>query len=761
MDPFLFLVTVLFILAAVDLTVGVSNDAVNFLNSAVGSRAASRRTLLIIASIGVFAGALFAGGMMEVARKGIFNPQFFTFAEVMVIFLAVMFTDIVLLDFFNTFGLPTSTTVSIVFELLGAAVAVAAFKLMANGEGFANLGQYINSGSSLTIISGIFISVGVAFTAGVIVQYFVRLIFTFEYEQRLQTAGVIWSGIALAGISYFLLFKGVKGAPFISADFLHWIEARTLGFMIGAFLFWAVIMFVLFRFFKINILRIIVLAGTFSLAMAFASNDLVNFIGPSIAGYESYLDWVKSGVSADSYLMTSLAAGYPPSTYLLFPAGLIMLLTLWFSKKARTVTETEVNLGRQSEGLERFPANPLARALVRFGANIGNNTGNILPTNWKEKIENRFQNLPFVQVKPEDGEPPAFDLVRASVNLTLSSILIAFATSMKLPLSTTYVTFMVAMGTSLSDRAWGRDSAVFRVAGVLNVLMGWFMTAFIAFTVSVIFALVMQKLGIGGIVLLIVLSVLSFWYTIVLHGRREKVKEKILAATRKADMVTAVQIIEDTAADIANGMDAVRAAYRSSIEGLEKEDIRKLREAEEAMKKLKEANEEFKYTFYGAIRRINEEIAEGSRTYLLTYDLQQDFVQSATFIAEAARQHVEDVLQPLASEQLAELQIITNQLDTYLQTCTYVLRTRDFDFFTQIKEEKKSMMERIERLLAQQAKGIKQQIYSARNSILFFSLMLETKDIISVAAQFVKLYRKLELEHTPASPWVLLTDREE
>ena len=389
MSIFLFFVIVLFTLATMDLMVGVANDAVNFLNSAIGSKAGTRRTIMIVASIGVFVGALFAGGMMEVARKGIFNPQFFTFAEVMVIFMAVMFTDLVLLDFFNTFGLPTSTTVSIVFELLGASVAVGLYKVLSNGEGLGNLNQYINSENAVTIITGIFVSVGVAFTIGIIIQYIARLIFSFNYQKRLSTVGVIWSGLSLSLISYFLLFKGLKGAPFISGDFMAWVESNISLLMLVSLVFWSTLMFLVHKILRFDILRIVVLAGTFALAMAFASNDLVNLIGPSVAGYEAFMDWTRSGMAAESYLMGSLAAGYPAKSYMLLLAGLVMVVTLWFSKKARTVTDTEVSLGRQSEGLERFGSNPLARWLVRsaFGFRI---FSTLIPVAWKSKIEERF-----------------------------------------------------------------------------------------------------------------------------------------------------------------------------------------------------------------------------------------------------------------------------------------------------------------------------------------------------------------------------------
>ena len=450
---------------------------------------------MIVASLGILAGATFSSGMMEVARKGIFHPEYFYFSEIMIIFIAVMLTDIILLDLFNTFGMPTSTTVSIVFELLGAAVAVGLWKIVHAGDNLQVLGDYINSSSAILIISGIFISVLIAFFVGSLVQFVSRFLFTFHVKKQLKWVGPIWSGLALSGLTYFLLIKGLKGASFISDTFVSYISEHTLLILGVSFLFWSALMQLLLTAYKTNILRIVVLFGTFALAMAFAGNDLVNFIGVPIAGLESYLAWDQSGSAAEGFEMSILNEPIQTKSYLLLLAGGIMVVTLWFSKKARSVTETEVNLGRQDEGAERFRSNILSRSIVRHSLYLGNFLQRMTPPAWREKIAERFQPYEEPILEHQEGGPPAFDLVRASVNLTVASALIAFATSLKLPLSTTYVSFMVAMGTSLADKAWGRSSAAFRVAGVINVIGGWFFTAFMAFTSAAIFATLIYFLG--------------------------------------------------------------------------------------------------------------------------------------------------------------------------------------------------------------------------------------------------------------------------
>lgn len=486
MDYYFIFVICLLVLAIADLVVGVSNDAVNFLNSALGSKVASRQTIFIIASLGVFIGAAFSSGMMEIARKGIFNPQFFTFEHLMVIFMAVMITDVLLLDLFNTLGLPTSTTVSIVFELLGASMVVGLLMIASDDSHKAQqLLEVINYQKAGEIIIGIFASIGIAFVVGSSVQWFSRLLFTFRIKDRIKKYGPPFAGLAIAVIIYFLLVKGMKGAVFIPEELARDIESHSLSIIGITFVFGTIITFILHRLANVNPLKIVVLLGTFSLAMAFAGNDLVNFIGVPITGFQSYQVWIASGLPASELYMDALIADVKTPELMLYAAGVVMVLTLWLSSKSMKVSETEIKLSSQHEVAERFKPNFVSRAIVNFFSKIGSFVQKMLSRKTTVLINKRFRFSPVVV----EIDKPAFDLVRASVNLMVASVLIAFASSLKLPLSTTYVSFMVAMGSSLADRAWGADSAPHRVAGVLNVIAGWFLTAAGAFTAAGLVAL--------------------------------------------------------------------------------------------------------------------------------------------------------------------------------------------------------------------------------------------------------------------------------
>lgn len=512
MEFYIIILIVLFALAFSDLIVGVANDAVNFLNSAVGSKAAPRRVILAIAAIGIIAGTMFSGGMMEVARKGIFNPHMFTLYDVMMIFLAVMFTDVLLLDLYNTFGLPTSTTVSLVFELLGAAVAVSLIKIGADVSSKLSLGNFINSSRAFEIITGIFISVGIAFTFGTVIQFITRLIFTFKYKKRLKYYGAVFSSIAITVILYFIVIKGLKGTVFSSSDMLEFVNNNTVLLLITSLLFFFLLFQVLASFTKINILVPVVLFGTMGLALAFAANDLVNFVGVAAAGLNSYEIAVQTSDPANT-LMGQLAEPVHANILILVISGVVMSATLWYSKKAKKVTKTEVDLGRQLKGEERWGTSRVARSIIKINLFLFEIYKWIAPLSVRHWIDKRFKHKDNFDHHKHESDRPSFDLIRATVNLFVASSLISFGTSLKLPLSTTYVTFMVAMGTSFADRAWGRESAEYRVNGVLTVIGGWLFTALLAFTVAFVFGLLLHLSGMIAVFLLIVVSIFFVYRT--------------------------------------------------------------------------------------------------------------------------------------------------------------------------------------------------------------------------------------------------------
>ena len=533
---YLFLVIFLFVLAIVDLSVGVSNDAVNFLNSAIGARAASFKVIIAIAAVGVFVGAALSNGMMDIARHGIYQPQHFYFSEIMCILAAVMLTDVVLLDIFNSLGMPTSTTVSMVFELVGGTVAIALVKI-ASSSGALQLGDLLNTEKAFTVILGIFLSVAIAFFFGVIVQYLSRILFSFNYKKSSKYFIGLFGGLAATSIIYFMLIKGLKTSSFMTGEFKDMVYANTGMIVLGCMVFFTILMQVL-HWLKVNVFKVVILMGTFALALAFAGNDLVNFIGVPLAGYSSYMDLMAQGgtTTTDTFLMTSLLGPAQTPWYFLVGSGVVMVIALATSKKAQNVVKTSLDLSRQSDGEESFGTSPVARVLVRNCSNISATLLSIVPTPVKNWIDSRFNQSEMIM-----DDKASFDLVRASVNVVLSRLLIALGTSLKLPLSTTYVAFMVAMGTSLADRAWGRESAVYRITGVLSVIGGWFITAGAAFTICFIVALLIYWGGIPALVAMIGLAIYSlvrshFAYKAKL--RKEALKEEVNSTVSKLRKAT-------------------------------------------------------------------------------------------------------------------------------------------------------------------------------------------------------------------------------
>ncbi len=643
---YLALIVLLFLLAASDLWVGVSNDAVNFMNSAIGSKAAKFRTIVVIAALGILCGAIMSNGMMDIARHGVFKPDLFTFNEVMTIFIAVMVTDIVLLDVFNSFGMPTSTTVSMVFELLGASFALAMIKTW--GAPGTSFGDYINSGQALGMITAIFISVGIAFAFGTLIMYITRLIFTFKYKVRMKFKIGIFGGLAITAIMYFMLFKGVKNLSFMTPETKSFIDGNILVILLVCFVVLSVVMQVL-HFMKVNVLRIVVLFGTFALAMAFAGNDLVNFIGVPLAGYSSYVDFTGSGAgNPDTYMMSSLLESARTPIGFLVGAGIIMAMTLALSKKARRVTETEVNLSRQDAGNEMFGSSRVARSLVRMASSAGNAILRITPEKAQKFVESRFQR----PVEAVNENAAAYDLLRASVNLVVSALLIALGTSLKLPLSTTYVTFMVAMGSSFADRAWGRESAVFRITGVLTVIGGWFITAAVAFISCFTIAMIMHYGGFVAQVVLITIAVAMLIHSNINYAKRKKADKgdalfyKMLSSTNSAEIVKMLQ--EHVGKNVAEITDGFSTLLIDSTDGLFNEKLHALRKSLNSVKKYKVVLKSLRRREIICLRRADVAVAvKLSTPFHLLHNALFQLYYSLLRICRPSLEHVDNNFLPI------------------------------------------------------------------------------------------------------------------
>jgi len=742
-DPYILMLIALAILATVDLVVGVSNDAVNFLNSAIGSKAIAIRNIMIIASIGVFFGAITSSGMMEVARKGIFNPGMFMFQDIMFIFMAVMITDILLLDVFNTLGMPTSTTVSIVFELLGAAVAISLIKISQNdAESISAIWNYINYEKASLIIFGILLSVVVAFSVGAIVQFVSRLIYSFNFEKRPSYINALFGGFAITAITYFIIIKGMKGTPYYK-DVKFLIEDNTLTIIAGSFLFWTLISQVFIKLFNLNVLKLIIGIGTFSLAMAFSGNDLVNFIGVPIAAWNSYEAWSVSGVEANAFSMEILAKKVPSNVWLLLIAGGIMVLTLWTSSKARNVIKTGIDLSRQGEGHEKFQPNPLSRLVVRASMGINAGLTYVLPAKTIAFVDSKFQKPVIELTKDKTYELPAFDMVRASVNLIVAGILISIATSLKLPLSTTYVTFMVAMGTSLADRAWGRESAVYRVAGVINVIGGWFLTAITAFLAAALVAYLISWDMVMIPVLLVLVAFLIGRNTIIHRKKSKEVKEQ--EYIQRADLITINGVIEESADHISGVANRVNKLYTNVVDDLSNHDLNKLRKTDKHVGKLNEEIDNLKDGVFYFIKSLDDTSVQASRFYILVLGYLQDVAQSISYISRASFKHVNNNHKNLKKGQLKDLKEIDNQLTELLGKVSSVFELRAFDDLEEILIEKQDLLKDVSDSIEKQVTRIRIEESSPKNTTLYFSILLETQDLITALMSLLQTYEEFHI----------------
>lgn len=741
----LIIIILLFILAIADLIVGVSNDAVNFLNSAIGSKVAPYKVIILVAICGIVLGSVFSSGIMEIARKGIFYPEFFTFDKILFVFLAVMLTDIVLLDIFNTMGLPTSTTVSIVFELLGASLMVGLLMTFDQNESINEAFKYINFESTGSIISGIFLSILIAFTAGIVIHYLSRLVFTFNYQQKLNKVGPYYAGLGLTAIFYFLLIKGMKGTTILSDDVKAWIDLYTLPIMGGLFVINTLTCYLLNRFAKINPLKIVVLAGTFSLAMAFAGNDLVNFIGVPITGFLAFENWQASGMAPESLYQTYLAGNdVIVPNYMLLIAGIIMALTIWLSAKAKKVTETEVSLSRQDEGEERFKPNEMSRNIVQTSMRLGNFLNILIPENIRRSYNLSFEKSKLRQAT-NTQESTAFDLVRASSNLVIASILIAWATSLKLPLSTTYVSFMVAMGSSLADRAWGRESAVYRVAGVMSVVGGWFITAFIAFSVAAIFALILYKGGTVGIVLL-VLAVLG--YIVISHitfSRREKlskIKDDKLFLLDAAD----IDIIQTHKNMTINIISDVKESYNGVLKGIQLSDKKKLKAANKNLNELEDYSRKLRNKSLKFIRNLKTDEINLAKTLVYSSDLIDDILQSNQALSDESLNYVKNLHKMPTQNFIMLLHELEDKMNSFFNSIHYYLENDDIASFESLVEERNAVREFINKQLEKQILDIQNEKMGVKQSVFQTNILLQSRDIQAVLMRISKMYKKQQTQ---------------
>lgn len=753
---YVYMLAALAFLAVADLVVGVSNDAVNFLNSAIGSKAVSFKTIMIVASIGVAVGAMTSSGMMEVARKGIFNPGEFMFNEIMVIFMAVMLTDILLLDFFNTLGMPTSTTVSIVFELLGASVAVALIKIYSNeAQSIIDLGNYINNEKAIEIILGILLSVVVAFTIGAIIQYVSRLLLSFRFEEKPIWYSAIFSGFAITSIMYFIIVKGLKNAAFMPPSIKDFLSTNPVTFIGLSFLVFTLLSYLAVKFLNAKIYTLIIIVGTFALAVAFAGNDLVNFIGVPIAAYNSYEAWSLSGADPTQYTMTALSNPVQTEPFLLLVAGLIMVLTLWFSSKAKAVVKTSVDLSRQDEVKERFEPNFLSRSIVRGTINISEAFNNILPKQFMEWSNKQFAK-PSVIAKTQDL--PAFDLVRAAVNLMVASVLISIATSMKLPLSTTYVTFMVAMGTSLADRAWGSESAVYRVAGVLNVIGGWFFTAFSAFIAAAIMAVILFYGKGYALVGLLVLAIVLLLKNYLSHRKNSKILREE-DQLEKAESSSTQGVIHESASNIASVVKRGNKIYTSAINGLAVQDLKLLKKNRKQIEKLSTEIDELRDNIFYFIKNLEEPSLEASNFYINILGYLQDMAQSLEYISKSSHKHINNNHKKLKFSQIKELKDLDARMETLFSNTQAAFDSRSFEQIGSILNEKTEVFNLVREKIQKQVERTRTEESSPKNTTLYFGLLLETKDLLTATMNLLEEY--YGAHDSSVEPAKLASDQEE
>lgn len=735
----------LFMLAVFDLVVGVSNDAVNFLNSAIGAKVARFRTILIIASIGVFVGATMSNGMMDIARHGIFQPQMFSFNDLLCIFLAVMVTDVLLLDVFNTLGMPTSTTVSMVFELLGGTFILSLLKIATDETGLLGFADLLNTDKALSVILGIFLSVAVAFIFGTVVQWLSRLIFTFNYTSKLKWKIGLFGGIATTCILYFALLKGLKDSSFMTPEYNAWIKENTMYLVGGCFVVSTVLMQV-FHWCKINVFKIVIFMGTFALALAFAGNDLVNFVGVPLAAYSAYQDFAANGAGqADTFMMSSLNENAKTPFIFLFLSGVVMVYALATSKKAQNVVKTSVDLSRQDEGEEMFGSSRVARSIVRGANNVNEFFSKYTPKPLVRWIDARFNKDEAIL-----AQGAAFDLVRASINLVLSGLLIALGTSLKLPLSTTYVTFIVAMGSSLADRAWSRESAVFRITGVLNVIGGWFLTAGIAFSAC---ALVTIAMYYGGAV---VMALFVFVAVFILIKSNFSTKRKdetdyeeqlfkgIMNAKDKAECWGLLK--KHVCATQQEMLDFVWKTYEDVVNGFVDEDLKTLRRAVKRIDAEKSRRKKLRQRELVGMRRIDKRISLEKNTWFhLASNSGEQMLYCLKRMSDPCKEHVDNNFNPLSRECIEEILPVKKKIVDYLMRSERIVEDRDYEHIDALLAEEEAYKQQLSEMRRAQEDRIQMDLSQGlKVSLVYLNLLQETQELLSDLRHYLRAFKRFQ-----------------
>lgn len=744
-------------LAIFDLLVGVSNDAVNFMNSAVGAKVARYRTIIIVAAVGVFAGAILSNGMMDIARHGIFQPANFSFYEIMCILLAVMVTDVVLLDVFNTLGLPTSTTVSMVFELLGGTFILAILKIIGDETGLLSLGDMMNTEKALSVIMGIFLSVAIAFIAGTLVQYISRIIFSFNYKKHLSWTIGIFGGISVTSLSYFVLIKGLKSAPFMSAESLAWIDQNTTLLVAGCFVFFTLLMQIL-HWCKVNVFRIIVLLGTFALALAFAGNDLVNFIGVPLAGFSAYTDYVanSNGAGIHDFMMSSLMSSAKTPAIFLLASGIIMVYALATYKKAKNVIKTSVDLARQEEGDEMFGSSALARTIVRRATTINEFMVKVIPVGMRRWIDSRFNKD---EVILENGA--AFDMVRAAVNLVLSGLLIIIGTTMKLPLSTTYVTFIVAMGSSLADRAWGRESAVYRITGMLSVIGGWFITAFVAFTICALVTAIMFYTSFVGMFIFICVAVFLLVRSNIKYSKKEKAEQqddtfkRMMASKDKAEVLSLLRLhVKETLTDYIN---YTEQAYMQVTDGFINEDLKQLKKVMSSTDDQKKMLKKRRRKEILGLRRIPIPIAIEKNTWFhLGSNSCEQMLYCLKRICEPCKEHVDNNFNPISKDCIAEFLPIREELCQLMDRTQTVIENNNYAEADDILVKGDALKNKISALRKQQMNRMQEaDSTSLKASMVYLNILQESQELVSIWRHLLRASRFFQGDYVPQEAQML------